>query len=157
MKRQIISILAENNSGVLLRICGMFSRRGYSIESLSAGTTEDPTISRLTIVTTGDSATLEQIEKQLMKLVNVREVRLLPDDCIKREHIIIRAGNDARTRTDLMQVANLFDANVLDVDDNSLAMELTGEPGKITAFIRLVQPYHIQKLVRTGLSALERE
>ncbi len=157
MKSQILSILADNNAGVLLRICGLFSRRGYSIESISAGITENPKISRITIVTVGTDATIEQIQKQLLKLVEVREVHLLPDDCIKREHVIIRAGANAQSRSDLMEVANLFRANVLDVTDNGLTLELTGEPRKLNSFIRLVQPFHIQKLVRTGLSALDRE
>lgn len=156
-KKHVLSILADNNSGVLIRISGLFSRRGYSIESISAAQTENPNISRMTIVTTGDESTLEQIDKQLSKLVDVKEIRVLTNqNSVMREHVILTAGSSEETRSALIQVSNLFRANILSVDDDSLMLELTGKPDKVEAFIRLIKPYGIKKLVKTGLSALER-
>ncbi len=157
-KQHVLSILADNNPGVILRVAGLFSRRGYSIESLSAAQTENPKISRMTIVTTGDQATLEQIDKQLSKLVDVKEVKVLTtDNSVKREHVLIMAGNSETNRTALIQVANLFHANIVNVNDNSLILELTGKPRKINAFIQLIEPFGIIKMVKSGLTALERE
>lgn len=157
-KKHVLSIIAENKSGVLLRVIGLFSRRGYSIESLSAAETENPDISRMTIVTRGDDAAIEQIRKQLQKLLEVREVRVLhSDNSVKREHVLICAGNSEENCSSLIQVANLFHANILNVSDTSLMLELAGKPRKIDAFIKLVKPFGITKMVRSGLSALERD
>lgn len=157
-KTHVLSILMDNEPGVLLRVAGLFSRRGYSIESISAAETEDPKIFRMTIVTCGDEATLEQIDKQLYKLVNVREVKVLtPENSVSRQHVLIQAGNNEESRSSLIQVANLFHANIVSVSENSLILELTGKPPKIDAFIRLIEPFGILKMVRSGLSALERE
>lgn len=157
-KQHVLSILADNNPGVILRIAGLFSRRGYSIESLSAAQTENPRISRMTIVTTGDQATLEQIDKQLSKLVDVKEVKVLTtDNSVKREHVLIMAGNTEESRASLIQVANLFHANIVSVNEDSLILELTGKPRKIDAFITLIKPFGIIKMVKSGLTALERD
>ncbi|HIZ56901.1 MAG TPA: acetolactate synthase small subunit [Firmicutes bacterium] len=155
--QHILSVLADNNSGVLLRISGLFSRRGYNIASLSAAETENPKVSRMTIVVNSDEDTLEQICKQLNKLVDIKEVRVLaPDNAVCREHILIQAGTSPETRSGLIEVANLFRANILDTAANSLILELTGSPRKIQAFVQLVEPYGIRRLVKTGVSALER-
>ena len=157
-KQHVLSVLADNNTGVLLRIAGLFSRRGYSIESISAAQTEHPEISRITIVTTGDEYTLEQIDKQLSKLVDVRDVQVLnSDNSVQRQHVLITAGNGEDTRASLIEVANLFHANIVSVEDDSLMLELTGKPRKIEAFIRLIQPFGIIKMTKSGLTALERE
>lgn len=157
-KKHVLSILMNNNSGVMLRISGLFSRRGYNIESISAAQTENPDVVRMTIVTTGDEATLEQIDKQLTKLVDVREVKVLTsDNSVKREHVIIQAGNSEENCASLIQVANLFRANILNVSEHSLMLELTGKPRKIDAFIQLVKPFGIEKMMKSGLIALERE
>ncbi len=158
IRKKVLSILAENKSGVLLRVVGLFSRRGYSIESLSAAETENPEISRMTVVTTGDDAAIDQICKQVQKLVEVREVLVLESDhSVKREHVLVCAGNSEENCASLIQVANLFHANILNVSETSLMLELTGKPRKIDAFIKLLRPFGIQKMVRSGLTALERE
>lgn len=156
-KKHVLSILVDNNPGVLPRIGGLFSRRGYSIDSISAAQTENPQVSRMTIVTRGDEATLEQIDKQVSKLIDVKEIKVLTDEnSVRREHVLIIAGNSDETRTNLIQVANLFHANILNVSEDSLMLELTGKPRKIDAFINLVKPYGIIKMVKSGLTALER-
>ncbi|MGI5958523.1 MAG: acetolactate synthase small subunit [Massiliimalia sp.] len=157
-KTHVLSILMDNEPGVLLRVAGLFSRRGYNVESISAAETEDPKVFRMTIVTSGDEATLEQIDKQLSKLVDVREVKLLTgENSVRRQHVLIQAGNNEENRASLIQVANLFHANIVSVSEHSLILELTGKPPKIDAFIRLIEPFGILKMVRSGLSALERE
>ncbi|MDF2566830.1 MAG: acetolactate synthase, small subunit [Oscillospiraceae bacterium] len=157
MEKHVLSVLAVNNSGVIGRVAGLFSRRGYSIQSISAAQTENPDISRMTIVVEGNEDTLEQIDKQLSKLVDVREVILLSENnSVRREHVLVKAGNGEETRNGLIEVANLFKAKVVDVGMDNLMLELTGEPRTISAFIRLIEPYGIKNLVRTGISALER-
>ncbi|NLJ16901.1 MAG: acetolactate synthase small subunit [Clostridiales bacterium] len=153
----VLSVLVENNSGVLIRIAGLFSRRGYNIKSLNVAETENKEYSRMTIVVeSDDEKTVHQIEKQLRKLYDVRDVKQL-DDAVCREQLIIKAGNDATCRQHMIEVANLFGAKIVNVAQQELMFELTGEPEKINAFIDLLRPYHINKLVRTGISALERD
>ena len=157
-KTYVLSILADNHSGVLLRICGLFARRGYNLLSISAAETQDPNISRLTIVTEADDQTLEQIIKQVQKLHEIHEVLNLSGDIsVKREHVLVRAGCSEETRDGLIQVANLYRAKVLNVAQTELMLELTGSPKKIDSFLRLVKPYGIIKMARSGLIALERE
>lgn len=153
----VLSVLVDDDSGVLVRIAGLFSRRGYSIQSIIAAETETAGISRMTIVVKGDEDTLEQIDKQLSKQIEVREVKVLtPEKSVRREHVLIKAGNSETSRNGLIEIANLFKAKIVDVGNNNLMFELTGEPGTIDAFIRLVEPYGIINLVKTGISALER-
>ncbi|NMA79243.1 MAG: acetolactate synthase small subunit [Clostridiales bacterium] len=154
--KYVLSVLVENDSGVLIRVAGLFSRRGYNIHSLNVAETEDKKTSRMTIVVQGDLRTLDQIEKQLLKLIDVKEVLVLPEDSVCREHILIRAGNSVEERASMIEVANLFRAKIVDVSHDSLMFELTGEPQKITSFVNLLKQYGIKKLVRTGISALER-
>ncbi|NMB29976.1 MAG: acetolactate synthase small subunit [Clostridiales bacterium] len=154
--KYVLSVLVENNSGVLIRVAGLFSRRGYNIHSLNVAETENNKMSRMTIVVEGDLQTLDQIEKQLLKLIDVKEVLVLPEDSVCREHILIRAGKSVEERASMIEVANLFRAKIVDVSHDSLMFELTGEPQKITSFVNLLKQYGIKKLVRTGISALER-
>lgn len=152
----VLSVLVENNSGVLIRIAGLFSRRGYNIKCLNVAETENPEYSRMTIVVeSDDEKTVHQIEKQLRKLYDVRDVKQL-DDAVCREQLIIKAGTVKASRQPMIEIANLFGAKLVNIAHTELMFELTGEPEKINAFIELLRPYHINKLVRTGISALER-
>lgn len=156
-KRRVLSILVKNERGVLPRICGLFARRGYNIESLAAASTEDEKITRMTVVATVNEDTLEQIEKQVSKLYDVYEVKVLnSENSVSREHVMVVAGNSEATRGSLIEVANLFHANILNVTEDNLMLELTGKPTKIDAFIELIKPFGIIKLVRSGLTALEK-
>ena len=152
----VLSVKVSNNNGVLPRVGGLFSRRGYSIKSLNAAETEEPDISRLTIVVSGDLRILEQIKNQLMKLYDIHEVKILKD-AVTREHILIRAGRTPDDRHKIIEIANLYRAKPVDVGANSIMLELTGEPAKIDSFLDLLKPFDIIKMVRSGITALERD
>ena len=152
----VLSVKVSNNNGVLPRVGGLFSRRGYSIKSLNAAETEEPDISRLTIVVSSDLRVLEQIKNQLMKLYDVHEVKILTD-AVTREHILIRAGTSAEDRHKIIEIANLYRAKPVDISANSIMLELTGEPAKIDSFLNLLKPFGIIKMVRSGITALERD
>ncbi len=156
MQEYVLSVKVDNNNGVLQRVAGLFSRRCFSIKSLNAAETEEPNISRLTIVVACDLRILEQIKNQLMKLYNVHEVRIL-DDAVTREHILIRAGKTSEDRHKIIEIANLYRAKPVDVGADSIMLELTGEPLKIDSFIDLLKPFGIIKMVRSGITALERD
>lgn len=157
MRRMVLSLLVDNTSGVLSRIAGLFSRRGYNIDSISSGVTEDPRFSRITVVATGEELTLEQIEKQLEKLEDVREITELKDDnSVCRELVLVKVMADAKERQSIISVAGIFRANVVDVAIDSLMIELTGNQNKIDAFIKLLDGFVIKELVRTGLTGLTR-
>lgn len=156
MQEYVLSVKVVNNNGVLLRVSGLFARRGYSIKSLNAAETEERDISRLTIVVSADLRILEQIKNQLMKLYEVHEVKILTD-AVTREHILIRAGRDADDRHKIIEIANLYRAKPVDVAADSIMLELTGEPAKIDSFIDLLKPFGIIKMVRSGITALERD
>jgi len=157
MKRYVISVLVENHSGVLSRVSGMFSRRGYNIDSLTVGMTENPEISRMTIVVRGDEYILEQIEKQLAKLVEVVSITHCdPSDTVFRELALIKVGAEGTNRLGVIETANIFRARVVDVAMDSLLIEVTGSEEKIAGLIRLLEPFGIKELVRTGLTAMER-
>lgn len=157
MNRHVLSVLVENHSGVLSRVSGLFSRRGYNIDSLSVGETEDPKISRMTIVVRGDDQILEQIKKQLNKLIDViKIVELDPDQSVFRELAFIKVKTDMTTRASVIEVVSIFRANIVDVSNTSLTVEMTGDEAKIEAFIKLMKPYGIAEIVRTGLAAIER-
>ncbi len=156
MQEYVLSVKAANNNGVLLRVAGLFSRRCFNIKSLNVAETETPDISRMTIVVSGDLKVLEQIKNQLMKLYDVREVRFL-EDAVCREHILIRAGRSSADRQGIIEIANLFRAKSVDIAADSIMLELTGEPAKIDSFINLLKPFGIVKMVRSGISALERD
>ncbi|MDF2614804.1 MAG: acetolactate synthase, small subunit [Clostridia bacterium] len=157
MKKHVLSVLVENHSGVLSRISGLFSRRGYNIDSLSVGETEDPTVSRMTIVADADESTLEQIKKQLNKLVDViKIIELKEDTAIYRELALVKITADKKTRAEIIEIANIFRAHIVDVSKDSLVIEATGDQGKITALTSMLEPYGVKEIIRTGLTALQR-
>ncbi len=157
MQRKVFQLLVDNTSGVLSRISGLFSRRGYNIESITAGTTADPRFTRITIVTNGDAAILEQIEKQVGKLVDVRDIKeLKPEESVYRELIMIKIRANAEQRQSVMSVTDIFRAKIIDVSTDSLIIELTGNQSKIEAFIKLLEGYEILEIARTGIAGLER-
>ena len=157
MEKVVFSILVENSAGVLSRIAGLFSRRGYNIDSLTVGVTADPRYSRATVVAKGDRTILEQIEKQLSKLVDVIDIkRLEPESSICRELIMIKLKVNEENRQSIISVANIFRAKIVDVSKESLLIELTGNQSKIEAFIDLLNGYEILELARTGITGLSR-
>lgn len=157
MRKMVLSILVENTAGVLSRVSGLFSRRGYNIDSLSAGVTEDPRYSRMTVVVTGNDEILEQIEKQLAKLVDVKEIVELKEGAsVCRELILAKVAVTAEQRQQVIAVADIFRAKIVDVSKDSLMMELTGNQAKVDAFINLLEDYQITELVRTGITGLAR-
>ena len=157
MKRKVFQLLVENTAGVLSRISGLFSRRGYNIESITAGTTADPGFSRITIVACGDDEILAQIEKQVAKLEDVRDVKeLRPDSSVYRELALIKVKVDASQRPGVIALADVFRANIIDVSAKGLIIELTGNQDKVDAFIKLLDGYEILELARTGIAGLRR-
>lgn len=157
MQKMVFQLLVDNTSGVLSRISGLFSRRSYNIESITAGVTADPRFTRITIVTSGDDVILEQIEKQVAKLVDVRDIKVLdPEDSVYRELILVKVKSSAEMRQDVIAVADIFRAKIIDVAKESLTIELTGNQAKIEAFLNLLEGYEILELARTGLTGLGR-
>lgn len=157
MRKKVFQLLVDNTSGVLSRISGLFSRRGYNIESITAGVTADPRFTRITIVASGDDEILDQIEKQVAKLVDVRDVKeLAPDDSVYRELALIKVRATAEMRQGVIAVADIFRAKIIDVASESLIIELTGNQAKIEAFIGLLDGYEILELARTGIAGLGR-
>ena len=155
MHKKVFQLLTNNTSGVLSRITGLFSRRGYNIESITAGVTADPKYSRITIVTSGDDDILEQIEKQLEKLVDVKDIKeLKPADSVYRELVLIKIRVTAEQRQNVLSVANIFRANIIDVSADSVIVELTGNQSKIEAFLKLLEGYEILEIARTGIAGL---
>lgn len=155
-RMRVLSILVENHAGVLSRISGMFSRRMYNIDSLSVGETEDPNVSRMTVVTHTDEDTFIQIKNQLAKQENVLKItELHKENAVLREHVLIKVS--AKDRVGVMQICDIFRANIVDLSTEYMTAELTGAPGKISAFIALMQEqYEVKDLVRTGLTGLAR-
>ena len=157
MRRAVFSILVDNSSGVLSRVAGLFSRRGYNIDSLTVGETLDPKLSRMTITVTGDDDVLEQIEKQLGKLIDVKEIVELPhDESVCRELVLIKVLCTREERQQITTMADIYRANIVDVAKDSLMIEITGSQSKLKAFLSLVEDYEILELVRTGLTGLSR-
>lgn len=155
--RHTISILVENKFGVLTRISGLFSGRGFNIHSLNVAPTHIPELSRMTIVTEGDEATLEQIVKQLKKLIDVREVMDYREgESINRELVLIQVRNTSDNRAEIMQITDVFRAKVVDVHHHCLTIEITGSESKISKFISLMETFGINKINRTGQIALPR-
>lgn len=152
----IINILVDNNSGVLLRVSSLFSRRGYNISSVVSSETEKEGITRITIVAHGDDYTLDQIYKQLQKLVDVIELKIVDQsNAVCREHLLIKVKNDDKTNATVINIANMFNATIADSSDNSIMFELTGEHSRLVSFINILRPYGIIQLMKTGISALE--
>ena len=157
MQKKVLQLLVDNTSGVLSRIAGLFSRRGYNIDSITAGVTADPRFTRITIVTSGDDEILDQIEKQVAKLIDVRDLKeLRPEESVYRELAMIKVRVSMTQRQDVIAVASLFRANIIDVTPESLMIELTGDQDNIEAFIRMLDGYEILELARTGIAGLGR-
>ncbi len=155
--RHTLSVLVENRYGVLTRVAGMFSRRGYNIDSLTVGVTEDPTVSRMTIVVKGDDEVLEQVTKQLNKLIEViRVTDLKNEETVERELAMIKVKSDVNSRSEIMQIADIFRARIIDVAPRSMIIEITGDETKIEAIEQLLRPFGIKEMVRTGKIALKR-
>ena len=156
-RKHTISVLVENKFGVLSRVAGLFSARGYNIESLSVGETLDATVSRMTIVVRGDEFVIEQVMKQLHKLIDVIKVSDLTDDGhVERELVLIRINAEPQHRAEILRTADIFRAKVVDVTPQSFTLEATGDEGKLEAFIELLRPMGIQEIVRTGKVAIAR-
>lgn len=157
MKRRVLSMLVDNTSGVLSRVSGLFSRRGYNIDSLTVGETADPRYSRMTVVVRGDELILDQITKQLAKLIDVVDIKTLQEgESVTRELILVKVRADAEHRQDIVSTAGIFRANIVDVGVDSLTIEMTGNQSKIEAFIGLLMGYEILELARTGITGLSR-
>ncbi len=157
MERYTLSVLVENQPGVLSRVVGLFSRRGFNIHSLSVGTTQDSTVSRITIEVNGDATTVEQVSKQLSKLVDIIKIKTLRDhEIVKRGLALIKVKVGPKTRSEVIEITSVFRANIVDISPNTLTAEITGNNSKIKAFIDLLEPYGIEEISRTGMTALER-
>ncbi|MCD7736635.1 MAG: acetolactate synthase small subunit [Lachnospiraceae bacterium] len=157
MKKRVLSLLVDNTSGVLSRVAGLFSRRGYNIDSLTVGETTDPRYSRMTIVASGDEQTLDQITKQLAKLIDVVDIKILEGEAsVCRELILVKVRVDVHERQDIITMANVFRGRVVDVGADSLIIELTGQQSKLDAFLRLLEGHEILELARTGITGLSR-
>jgi acetolactate synthase-1/3 small subunit len=153
----VVSALVENRAGTLSRVSGLFARRGFNIDSLTVGETVDPSVSRMTIAVTGDDAVLEQIIKQLGKLVDVIAVRELESaSCLRREIMLVKVGADEKNRPAVIQIAGIFRSRVIDVSSSTVTIEATGDMEKLNGLLMLLLPYGVLELARTGLVALER-
>lgn len=153
----IISVLVENKAGVLAKISGLFSRRGFNIESLAVGTTENEKISRITLVVNAEKHSIEQVIKQLYKLINVIKIQELdPSNIVERELVLIKVSTDSRIRAEILEIVNIFRANIVDVGRKSLLIEITGSSKKVKALEELLKPYGILELIRTGKIACNR-
>ncbi|NSW91130.1 MAG: acetolactate synthase small subunit [Firmicutes bacterium] len=157
MAKHILSVLVENHAGVLSRVAGLFSRRGFNIDSLAVGITENPEVSRMTIVVDGDEYTVEQVSKQLNKLINVIRVKKLEaQDSVRRELALIKVNASASTRSEIIQIVEIFRAKIVDVSKNTLTIEVSGDEEKVGALEDMLKQFGIKEIVRTGLIALER-
>ena len=155
--RHTISVLVENKFGVLTRVAGLFSGRGYNIDSLNVAPTHDSTASRMTIVTHGDEATIEQIIKQLNKLPDVLTVQDFHNgDHVDRELVLVKVGVDSKTRAEVMQITDIFRAKIVDVQPQTVTVEITGDESKMDKFLELMKAFGIRELARTGKVALPR-
>jgi acetolactate synthase-1/3 small subunit len=155
--RHVLSVMVENQAGVLARVAGMFSRRGYNIESLTVGTTENPKISRMTIVVEGDAHVIEQVTKQLHKLIEVIKVSdITNEEYIDRELVLIKVHADLTQRGEIMQIVDIFRARIVDLGPKSLVIEATGDQGKISAIEASLKPFGIKEMVRCGKVAMVR-
>ena len=159
MRRHTISVLVENKFGVLTRVAGLFSGRGYNIDSLNVAPTHDATASRMTIATHGDEATLEQIVKQLNKLPDVLKVLDFRDgaEYVDRELLLVKVSVDSKSRAEVMQITDIFRAKIVDVQPKSLTIEITGDESKVDKFLSLMKTFGILDVTRTGKAAMPRK
>lgn len=155
--KQTISMLVENHAGVLSRVSGLFSRRDFNIDSLAVGITDDPTVSRITIIVNGDEAMVEQVEKQLNKLVDVIKLRrLVAGETTARELLLIKVKADSKSRGDIIDIARVVDAKIVDLSPQSLTVEMTDRPDRIDMTLELLKPYGILEVARTGTIAMQK-
>jgi acetolactate synthase-1/3 small subunit len=158
MSKHILSIIVENNAGVLARVSSLFGRRGYNIDSLTVSETNNPGTSNITLTVTGDESILEQIIKQLEKLLEVISVKhLAPNNALSRELLLIKIHIDATARTELREISDIYEASIVDLAPASMMIELTGTTQKIDAFLMNMEGYDILEMCRTGVTALERD
>ena len=158
MTKQTISVLVEDEAGVLTRIAGLFARRGFNIESLAVGSAEQSGVSRITMVVPGDEKVVEQLIKQLYKLISVLKVQdISQQPCVERELMLIKINASASNRAEIIQVAQIFRARVVDLAEEALTLEVVGDPGKIVAIIQMLTKFGIREIARTGKIALVRE
>ena len=158
MKKHTISVLVENKFGALNRIVGLFSARGYNIDSISVGTSEDDSVARVTIVSKGDDDVIEQIIKQLNKIIDViKVVDLTYDSFVERELVLIKVSANRNTRPELMQISEIFRTKIVDISPKSLTIEATGGEQKVQALVKMLSPFGIKEIARTGRIALKRE
>lgn len=157
MNQHILSVLVNNHPGLLYKVAGLFSRRGFNIESLAVGVCEKPGCSRMTIVVNGDERVVDQVMKQLDKLIDVLEIERLPrEHSVQRELILVKVRADIHARQEIIQIAEIFRAKIVDVSNNGLTLELTGTQDKIAAFIDLLKPFSVDQIMRTGQIAVSR-
>lgn len=157
LKRYTVGVLVSNEPGVLSRVSGLFSRRGFNIDSLAVGPTMDHTISRITIVVLGTESSVEQLVQQLYKLISVRKVRVFEaNNTVERQLVLVKVKADISQREGLMRLVDIFKAKVLDVSRESMVLQITGDGEKVSAFIELLEDYGILEIVRTGTVALQR-
>lgn len=157
MAKHTLSVLVENKSGVLSRVSGLFSRRGFNIDSLAVGVTENPDVSRMTIVVEGDEYTVEQVSKQLNKLIDVIKIRELESsDSLSRELVLIKVNATASTRSEIVQIVEIFRAKIIDVSKSTLTVEISGGTEKVAALEDMLRQFGIKEIVRTGTIAIER-
>ena len=152
----VIAVYVDNQAGVLTRVTGMFTRRGFNIDALTVGETERPEYSRITICMSGDKYVQEQLINQLKKLLVVKKVEVLSEEPIKRELMLIKVKNEAQFRQEIMTAVDVFRASVIDYSTEGMCIEVTGNPSKIDAFVKLMQPFGILEMCRTGIVALDR-
>jgi acetolactate synthase-1/3 small subunit len=157
MTTHVLSLLVEDKPGLLTRVAGLFARRGFNIESLAVGVTEIPGLSRITVVVDVDELPLEQVTKQLNKLVNViKIVELDASASVQREHMLVKVRADNQTRSNVLEVVSLFRASIVDYATDALVVEVTGDKGKVEAFLRALEPFGIKELAQSGLLAIGR-
>jgi len=155
--KHTLSILVENKPGVLTRVAGLFARRGFNIESLAVGESEDPGLSRITITIDGDEHPIDQVMKQLHKLINVIKIRELePSGAVSAELLLVKVGGEGEKRTEVLQIAEIFNAKIVDVDHRSLILRVVGTVDKIEALLELLRPLGVLEIVRTGMVAIGR-
>lgn len=157
MKSYVLSVLVKNHSGVLRRVSSLFARRGYNIESLTVGVTENPKLSRMTVVVSGDEYIVDQITKQVSKLVEILNVEILdPETSVFRELVLVKVKTTRETRAEILEISNIFRSRVVDVAENSLVLEATGDANKLSALIKMLEPFTVLEIVRTGFAAVRR-
>jgi acetolactate synthase-1/3 small subunit len=154
--KYVLGVLVDNHPGVLSKVSGLFSRRGFNIDSLAVGVTEDPEISRITIVVDGDEYIVEQLKKQLNKLINVIKVAIISEDSISRELALIKVKATPANRNEIVEIINIFRAKVVDVNRNSIIVEITGDSKKIAALEEMLNDFGILEMVRTGNISIDR-